>query len=294
MAAAAGLHPFAPVQGRRVWTREDIEAAPNKQVTMRQAHNFLKRWRDASDNRQMDLLDCAQFDWIGYIKHHPDKAVIIPGRVCIIGFEIARLTVVDLNLHTARVDFVVHRDDLNVVRLHPSQNREARPVITPADVDGGAVVRHGERVESGRGEHALSFTAGAGAKGMEGKGGGKHALHFQGASAADRLPPSEVRRWLDERAALWPDLKFTFDVTEPRPLYPRDIAFPWHYFVTGVPDLRALHPFEDVWVVWFDGRAALYFESKAGPKVVVDLGRGGWRDVKVIAEDAASRIDWEW
>ena len=161
----------------------------------------------------------------------------------------------------------MHRDDDQVVRLHPSQHQEARPVITRADVDGGAVVRHGGRVESGRGEHALSFTAGAGAKGMEGKGGGKHALHFQGASAADRLPPSEVRRWLDERVALWPDLKFTFDVTEPRPLYPRDIAFPWHYFVTGVPDLRALHPFEDVWVVWFDGRAALYFESKAGPKV---------------------------
>ena len=294
MAAAAWMGPLATVQGRRVWTRADIEAAPNKQVTMRQAHNFLKRWRDASDNRQMDLFDCAQFDWIGYIKHHPDKAVIIPGRVCIIGFEIARLTVVDLNLHTARVDFVVHRDDLNVVRLHPSQNREARPVITRADVDGGAVVRHGERVESGRGEHALSFTAGAGAKGREGKGGGTSAVHYQTASVADVIPPSEVRRWLDERAALWPDLKFTFNVTEPRPLYPRDLPFPWHYFVTGVPALQALHPFEAVWVVWFDGRAALYFKSEAGREVVVDLGRAGWREVTVLAEDDVSRIDWTW
>ena len=261
---------------------------------MRQAHNFLKRWRDASDNRQMDLFDCAQFDWIGYIKHHPDKAVIIPGRVCIIGFEIARLAVVDVNLHTARVDFVVHRDDDQVVRLHPSQSREARPVITRADVDGGAVARHGGRVESGRGEHVLSFTAGAGAKGREGKGGGKNAVHFQGASESDRLPPSEVRRWLNERACLWPGLKFTYRVTEPRPLYPRDIAFPWHYFVPGVPELRDLQPFEDVWVVWFDGRAALYFESKAGPKVVVDLGHAGFRDVKVIAEDAAGPINWEY
>jgi hypothetical protein len=260
---------------------------------MRQAHNFLKKWRDATDKRE-DLFDCAQFDWIGYIKHHQDKEAIIPGRVSIIGFEIVRLAVVDLNTHAGRVDFVVHRDDDQVVRLHPSQNQEARPVITRADVDGGAVVRHGGRVESGRGEHALSFTAGAGAKGMEGKGGGKHALHFQGASAADRLPPSEVRRWLDERVALWPDLKFTFDVTEPRPLYPRDIAFPWHYFVTGVPALRALDPFEAVWVVWFDGRAALYFESKAGPEVVVDVGHAGWGDVRVLAEDAASRIDWKW
>ena len=293
MAVAAWMAPFATVQGGRVWTRADIEAAPNNQVTRRQAHHFLKKWRNATGKRE-DLFDCAQFDWIGYIKHHQDKEVIIPGRVSIIGFEIVRLAVVDLNTHAGRVDFVVHRDDDQVVRLHPSQHHEARPVITRADVDGGAVVRHGGRVESGRGEHALSFTAGAGAKGLEGKGCGKHALHFQGASAADRFPPSEVRRWLDERAALWPDLKFTFDVTEPRRLYPRDIAFPWHYFVTGVPALRALHPFEAVWVVWFDGRAALYFKSNAGPEVVVDVGHAGWGDVKVLAEDAASRIDWKW
>ena len=205
MAAATWMAPPATVQGRRGWNREDIEAAPNKQVTMRQAHNFLKRWRDASDNRHMDLFDCAQFDWIGYIKHHPDKELIMPGRVCITGFEIARLAVIDVNTHTARVDFLVHRDDDQVVRLHPSQNQEARPVITRADVDGGAVARHGARVESGRGEHALSFTAGAGAKGREGKGGGKNAFHFQGAPTSDIPPPSEVRRWLDERAALWPD-----------------------------------------------------------------------------------------
>ena len=141
----------------------------------------------------------------------------------------------------------------------------------------------------------LSFTAGAGAKGREGKGGGKNAVHFQGASESDRLPPSEVRRWLDDRAALWPDLKFTFNVTEPRPLYPRDLPFPWHYFVTGVPALQALHPFEAVWVVWFDGRAALYFKSEAGREVVVDLGRAGWREVTVLAdEDVVSRIDWTW
>ena len=293
MAAAAWMAPFATVQGGRVWTRADIEAAPNNQVTRRQAHNFLKKWRNATGKRE-DLFDCAQFDWIGYIKHHQDKEVIIPGRVSIIGFEIVRLAVIDLNTHTGRVDFVVHRDDGQVVRLHPSQNQEARPVITRADADGGAVARHGGRVESGLGEHALSFTAGAGAKGMEGKGGGKNALHFQGASAADSLPPSEVRRWLDERAALWPALKFTFDVTAPRHLYPRDTAFPWHYFVTGVPALRALHPFEAVWVVWFDDRAALYFKPQAGPEVVVDVGHAGWADVKVLAEDAASRIDWNW
>jgi hypothetical protein len=189
-----------------MWTREDIDAAPNGKVTTRQAHGFLSTWRDASDMQQtptMDLFDCAHFDWIGYIKHHADKAVIIPGRVCIIGFEIARLGVIDLNTHTARVDFVVHRDDLSIVRLHPSQKQEARPVITPAAVaTHGGAVRPGERVEVGRGAHALSFTAGAGAKGRDGKGCGKNAIHFQTASVADVIPPSEVRRWLDERSAL--------------------------------------------------------------------------------------------
>jgi hypothetical protein len=277
-----------------VWNLEKIDAQ-NPKVTTRQAHNFLKRWRDAPDNRQMDMFDCAHFGWIGYIKNHPHKAAIIPIGMCIIGFGIARLAIVDLNLHKARVDFVAHRDDHNVVRLHPSQKSEARPVITPAGVDhGGAVVCHGARVESGRGEHAVSFSAGAGTKGKDGKGGGKNTYHFQRASIADIPPPSEVRLWLAERAAKWPDLKFTFNVTEPRPLYARDVPFPWHYFVTGVPALLALQPSEDVWVVWFDERAALHFKSEQGREVVADLGCGGWRVVKVLdGHDDVSRINWK-
>ena len=39
MAAAAWMAPFATVQGGRVWTRADIEAAPNNQVT-RHVHHF--------------------------------------------------------------------------------------------------------------------------------------------------------------------------------------------------------------------------------------------------------------
>ena len=195
MAAAAWLAPqpaLASVQGRRVWTRGDIDAAPNDKVTMRQAHGFMSRWRDATDMQQtQDLFDCAAFAWIGYIKNHADKDAIIPHGVCIIGVEIARLGVIDLNTHKARVDFVVHRDDGNIVRLHPSQKQEARPVITPAAVATcGGAVRAGVRVEVGRGAHALSFTAGAGAKGRDGKGKGcgkgeaLNAMHFQTASVA--------------------------------------------------------------------------------------------------------------
>ena len=127
---------------------------------------------------------------------------------------------------------------------------------------------------------------------MDGKGCGKNTIHFQTASVADVIPPSEVRRWLSERSAMWPELRFTFNVTEPtRPLFPRDVLFPWHYFVTGVPALQG----RGVWVVWFDGRAALYFKSEAGREVVVDLGRAGWREVTVLAdEDVVSRIDWTW
>ena len=299
----AGSAAFAPVQGRRMWTRGDIDAAPNGNVTVRQAHWFLSWWRDeASDMQQtptMDLFDCAAFDWIGYIKHHADKDAIIPHRVCIIGFEIARLGVIDTNTHKARVDFVVHRDDLRIVRLHPSQSKEARPVITLAAVaTHGGTVRPGERVEVGRGAHALSFTAGAGAKGRDGKGCGRgealNAIHFETASQADIMQPSEVRRWLDERLALWPETRFTFDVTDlTRPLFPRDVPFPWHYFVSGVPALRALHPFEAVYVVWVDGRAALYFKSEAGREVVVDLGIAGRRNV-TMSEDVVNRIDWTW
>ena len=119
-------------------------------------------------------------------------------------------------------------------------------------------------------------------------------MHFQIASVAALMPPSEVRRWLDERSALWPETRFTFNVTEPtRPLFPRDVPFPWQYFVSGVPALVALHPFEAVYVVWFDGRAALYLKSEAGGEVLVDLGLAGWRDVKV-SDNGVNSIDWTW
>ena len=58
-------------------------------------------------------------------------------------------------------------------------------------------------------------------------------------------------------------------------------------------DAQALHPFEAVWVIWFNGRAALYFKSAAGREVIADLGLGGWRDVRV-SEDGVNRIDWAW
>ena len=95
---------------------------------------------------------------------------------------------------------------------------------------------------------------------------------------------------MDERADLWPDVKFTFNVTGKRPLYPRDTPFPWHYFMVKVPALQALHPIEAVWVVWLDGRGHLYFKSEAGTEVLVDLGGAGWSGVQVRGD--VLRIDW--
>ena len=99
--------------------------------------------------------------------------------------------------------------------------------------------------------------------------------HFKGASEADLLMPSQVRLWLTEREQLWPDGKFSQDITSQKePLAPRNEPLPWHFFVAGVSELKAMQPFQQVFVVWADG-PALYFRAKSGDVVVVDLGDKG-------------------
>ena len=115
--------------------------------------------------------------------------------------------------------------------------------------------------------------------------------HFKGASEADLLMPSQVRRWLTERAELWPAVKFTQDITlQDRPLAPRTEPLPWHFFVAGVPELKAMQPFQKVFVVWADG-PALYFQGQSGDEVVVDLGDKGFKGV-TLHRDRVHRCRW--
>ena len=103
--------------------------------------------------------------------------------------------------------------------------------------------------------------------------------------------PSQVRLWLTQRAELWPTVKFSQDITEQdQPLVPRSEPLPWHFFVAGVPELKAMQPFEKVFVVWADG-PDLYFRGLLGDEVVVDLGDSGMKGV-TLHRDRVHRCRW--
>jgi len=130
----------------------------------------MSKWRiktDGTTEMEKDLTDQKDFDWVGYLKSHPDTAVIVPDGKVVVSFTIARLAVIDRNTQSGRVDFVVLLDDGHCVRLHPSQNQEARPVIVPPDrraifMLGGQAGREAMRgtvVEVGRGTHAAEARA---------------------------------------------------------------------------------------------------------------------------------------
>ena len=100
--------------------------------------------------------------------------------------------------------------------------------------------------------------------------------------------PSQVRRWLAERAELWPAVFCQDITTQLEPLEPRSEPLPWHLFVAGVPKLKAMAPFEAVFVVWVDG-PALYFRGLSGDEVVVDLGDSGMKGVTLHPDRVARR-----
>ena len=114
---------------------------------------------------EKDLTDQKDFDWVGYLKSHPDIAIIVPDGKVVVSFAIARLAVIDRNTQSGRVDFVVLLDDGHRVRLHPSQKQEALPVIVPPDRAGiftmGAVARRYEarpsRSSAGPALHSQAF-----------------------------------------------------------------------------------------------------------------------------------------
>ena len=299
---AAGVEARAAQPGPRGKSRGYILAYGHN-VSRRMAHVFMSEWRkkaDVSGETEQDLTDQQVFDWVGYLKVHPDLTKIVPDGKVVVSFAIARLASIDKNTCTGRVDFLVFLDDGICVRLHPSQAQEALLVIVPADHTGGLMLSgpSGRTAMSGtvpevqRGSHVVAARAvqpGVAA----GRAGQPAPLdkirdHFIDTSESDILQPSFVRCWLAERAELWPGKKFCQEITTPSvPLAPRTGPLPWAYFVAGVPALQAMHPFAAVFVVWLDGEAgrgevgeaALYFQSKSGVEVVVKLGDSGKKGV---------------
>ena len=277
VAGASAAQPgFAAVRAAQPdvrWktSKADIQGY-GKAVTRKQAHSFMSQWRTLTSGTaemEKDLTDQKDFDWVGYLKLHPDIDKIVPDEKFVVSFAIQRVAAIDTNTKSARVDFVVLLDDGHRVRLHPSQTKEACPVIVPPGRDGiftmgevaGREALRGVTVEVGRA--ACAAQPGI----VE-----TRRPHYIGASEADLLMPSQVKGWLAERAALWPDVPFTQDITsQTEPLAPRKEPLPWHLFVAAIPQLQNMQPFQKVFVVWTDC-PALYFKTQSGDEVVVDLG----------------------
>ena len=286
--------------GPRGTSRGDI-VAHVRMVHLRTAHNFMSKWRKKTDGTaetEKDLTDRQDFDWVGYLKAYPNLSVIVPDGKVVVRFAIARLAIIDTNTRTGRVDFLLFLDDGICVRLHPSQTKEALPVIVPADRTGilfGRKAMSDTVLEVKRGSHVVEARAAqpgvAEGRAAQPAPPEKSRDHFKGASESDILMPSFVLSWLAERAALWPTVKFCQEITtQVVPLAPRNEPLPWPYFVAGVPLLKAMQPFAAVYVVWVDG-PALYFRAESGEEVVVKLGVSGWKGV-TLHRDLVHKCRW--
>ena len=286
--------------GPRGTSRGDI-VAHVRMVHLRTAHNFMSKWRKKTDGTaetEKDLTDRQDFDWVGYLKAYPNLSVVVPDGKVVVRFAIARLAIIDTNTRTGRVDFLLFLDDGICVRLHPSQTKEALPVIVPADRTGilfGRKAMSDTVLEVKRGSHVVEARAAqpgvAEGRAAQPAPPEKSRDHFKGASESDILMPSFVLSWLAERAALWPTVKFCQEITtQVVPLAPRNEPLPWPYFVAGVPLLKAMQPFAAVYVVWVDG-PALYFRAESGDEVVVKLGDSGMKGV-TLHRDLVHKCRW--
>ena len=126
-AAQPGVAQVRAAQPDPLWkSRADIQAHGST-VSTKRAHKFMSDWRTkTTDTEEMerDLTDRADFDWVGYLKSHPDIASIVPNGKLVVIFAIVRLAVIDRNTKSGRVDFVLLLDDGHHVRLHPSHHKK--------------------------------------------------------------------------------------------------------------------------------------------------------------------------
>ena len=234
-----------------------------KQMSCKKAHAFLKAWRTSkscpaapqgaggpaasqgsampqpreplvgfSDDME-DLTNSPDFDWRTYVASrspHDLNAVFVDDvdkEQSIERFEIRFIKPIDRNCNQHRCDFVAHRSDGMFVRFHPSQGKDAIPVIatwedidlpTPAEFEGRILGHEPSRPAASQG-HAWAMPQ---ARGVY------HALSQQ-----DNISKSEGMDFLLEKLRLieaenwgrcfWEDLT---DQTQ----------FKWPYLVAGLRD----------------------------------------------------------
>ena len=90
------------------------------------ANEVLKCLRRTSKVDCENLTDGQMFDWKGWLKNQPRKAIIIGDGIR--QFLWVRLALHDPNVGTNRCDFIALRTDGSAVRLHPHATSMAQPV----------------------------------------------------------------------------------------------------------------------------------------------------------------------
>ena len=261
-----------PHARRTGWSQDDVTrtAAPGAvQLGHRAAHKFLKQWRgQPGDRADQDLTDGEVFNWFAYLSNHSNSNVIFNGAK-IVAFTIARMASIDSNTQNHRVDFCIFRDDGKMVRLHPSSNREAYPVICD---DPSAVLLAGNRPQEVR----IDRKTYDGGKGV-GKGDG--GSYYSGISQADAVPIRRMQKHLEDRANNWEQhptgFTFTLNITGGPSV---EFATAWHMYFADKPELQRLtsEGIEQVWVVWVGKEhncPALYVRTRDREVVVQNKDR---------------------
>ena len=298
-------------------SRAEIDSWDDEaKCSMRYAHNWLRTWRNAKHPfDHQDLTTSGEFNWMGYLKKHRHLDIIVPNNDCkVVRFAVGKYPAMDTNTGESRVDFAVCRDDGKVVRLHPSSNQEAKPVIRDHDADHRFMVIRGYHEISAQGTAQADDQAadgkgkGKGGKGEDqdgqaaggkGKGGKGRAmdLHFESISQADVLHVRRVIEWLDDRARLWPGTKFAADITyHGETLAPRDMGLAWPLFFAGFPDLLhpLIHQVSRIWVAWLGephNKPCMWMRLHDNRQFVIDLGDGK-KNKPTFSEELVGSIDW--
>ena len=292
---------LAAVQnGAAGWSQDDVTKLASLgafNIGYRGAHKFLKSWRDgAGDRVDQDLTDGEEFNWFAYLSTHLNRNMIFSGQR-IVTFKIAKLASLDSNTKQHRVDFCIFRNDGKMVRLHPSNCKEAYPVECD---DPSAVLLEGNRprevridrmtYDGGQGDNNGPFPVAP-----HGPHGGEDlsTSYYSGISQADAVPISRMQQHLDDRARNWQHhptgFTFTLDITGGPSV---DFKIAWHMYFADKPALQGLtaEGIEEVWVVWVGMEhncPALYVRTSEREVVVQSAARR----VAILPELVAS-IRW--
>ena len=223
------------------WTVGDARAVqPRERIATRTAHRKLDELRGQLSGANGNILREAEdlthtWNWQGYVAFHPDMERVVGDGVVL--FEFRFLQAAEINrvhpqsrqvLPRWRADFVVHRADRTIARLHPSQRKEAQPVLGQLadyaffveEVPAPPLLQ--ERVLAAPQDNL------AGLLGAQPPPRG----HWHGFSQADSLPWREAQVFLNWYTNKWnqrphPRGAYYLDITD------RRNVFPWWLLAAG-------------------------------------------------------------